>query len=360
MGGVMTENKLEGVQTILKDLGDIDFVSFFRDFCYILGCQTKIGFGDKGTIGDLVVKQTLPFPQTVVVLDRRGASLTESEVQDYIEERPNDANLLIITHARPTDAVLSLGDKDKISIIGTRDIAHAIIEMDAVNLLATRIQEDGDLLEKHAVTLEELEYGPFHEHSSASDDGYPFVSNPFFDLKLLGYDFIESQTLSSSGMLVAMEIQSKRDDIKLDPESFTFYDANKYTYSGVPAGSRNQHEKFCGLLEEALSLEWNTSDYRSLSVSGGGRNKFILYFPCESVKTLNKVRYRIERLSRLFNISEAKIEDHYDVTIGSGPNSDYVSWEEFSCEITIEGKQRDLFRELPEDVTNALNSLQEE
>jgi hypothetical protein len=346
----MTENKVDTVQTILKDLGDIDFRSFFRDFCYVLGCETDIGFGDEEEVGDLVIKQSLPFPQTVEVLDRREAALEESEVQNNIEERPEDSNLLIVTHTRPSDAVLSLAKKDRISIIGTRDIAHAILDMEAVDLLAARLQEDGDLLEEHAMKLESLEYGPFPEYSSAHDDKLPSVSTPFFDLKLLGYDFVESQTLSTSGMIVAMEIQSKRDDIDIKSTCFTYHDANKYTYSGISRDSKKTSSKFSGLLEGALPSQWIKSDsFIYLSVSGGGRGKFIQYFPCETSKPLSKIRYRADKLRHIFQISDHEIEDYYDVT---------DSWDEFACQITVEGNQRTRLCELPEDVNTALDSIQ--
>lgn len=352
-----TNDDVKSIQDIINNLPHTYFLSFVGDFCYFLGCQSALTVGDTDTVGDLVIEQQFPFPQTVVVVDHREGTLTESELQDYIEGCSEGMKLTVITRSKPTDEALSLGDRDEVAILGTSDVTHVILDMEVTDLLVSHVQ-DNDLSDEHAESLTTLGYGTTPDDSPKSDNIYPSVSNQFFDIELLGYDYHENSELDSSGMIVAMEIKSKRDELDITPNNFTFHDEHAYTYSGVRASPSGSDGQFKEQLEEALSPEWATSEFGGgLSVSGGGRCRFIQYFACEGPKQLSKIRYQEDHLGSLFEISDEEIEDHYGIPKHPESSGEYGSWESFAFEITLDGKERERLNNLPDAVDAAIDSL---
>lgn len=354
-----SDERIDTIYTILADFEHTMLLSFFADLCYLRGWQSRLTVGESDTVGDLLLRQTIPSPRRVAVANH-DEPLTREALEEYVDAFliGSADELTIIAHTEPADDALALANEHGIAIIGLGDLAQETAIIGGLDVLASYVEEDEELAAKHGSRLSGLGQSG-SQGSSASRQpttGEAGIDNQFFQLELLGYEFVDPAAADTTGILVALEVASKRDDLRIKPDEFTFHAADGFTYTAAKPGRHGDAtEAFLHALQEELSSEWASDKF--IKVSAGGRLRFVLYFECSEAKTLQKLRYRVDMLGELLDITDEQIEANYGIPKHSNSSDELGSWEPFSSEMVIDETQQDEYRELPEAVRTAVESL---
>lgn len=354
------DDEVNEIYSILSDFSHTTILSLIGDLCFLGQWQPTLTVGDTDTVGDLVVRQTVPFPKRIAILYHDRESFSVSKAEEVIEkfEDGQESKLTVIVQSQPDSEAIELFDRPDIGLIGLGDLAHTIAMTDAADILASYLEDD-----TQSTSTQSSKSASEGQSSSQTDTITSNVTaeTPFLSVELLGYDYYESPAFETSGMLVAMEVKSTEDDLVLKTDSFTFHSSDDFTYAAAESSINDQSEgvaDFLTQLDQQLPDEWAHDDYnRDVSISGGGRVRFIQYFPCSDPKELQKVRYKADRLRHVLQITDEQIESTYGIPQNAGSDDEYGSWDPFVFELTLAPSQRESYRSLPDQLASALKSL---
>lgn len=227
-----------------------------------------------------------------------------------------------------------------------------------------RLHQEGELAKEEFRLLQTELIESNASSGQISPDDVPSVKtdNQFFSLKILGYEHTKSSKYDTKGILVAVEVTSKKEDMKIRPRQFTLHSSDGYTYSGVDLMdiiiSESDGGEFARELVNSLPHKWPEPISAGFyEISAGGKIRGILYFPCDSETVIGKIRFTAEKLRHILSIPDEKIESSFGVAKHTSGNDELGAWDQYSLDISLSDAQREHYPGLPDKVKSELQVL---
>lgn len=228
-----------------------------------------------------------------------------------------------------------------------------------------RLHQEGELTSEEFRLLQTELIGGSSSSDGLSSVDVPSVKvdNQFLTLEVLGYEHINNLDHDTEGIIAAVEIKSKKEDLTIKPSYFTLHSSDGYTYSAVDLKdehiSDSADQEFTRKLVNSLPNKWPEPIPAGwYEVSAGGRIKGILYFPCDSDTAVSKIRYKADMLRHLLDIPDKKIKSSFGVPkhANNSRDSDIGAWDEYSFDITLSDTQQKYYSSLPNKVKSELKN----
>lgn len=272
------------VYQLLTKFDHTSLTYLIENLCQLQGLVTEMTKGDPSTGGDLVVRNVLPYPQSIIISNQIDTRVDETSLQDLLaESTQNETKYTVVTARQPTESALVFASDHDIGIIGVGDLVEVVLTQGAIELVVEYAKEDDQIVSTHEDLLLALddssqgftdEQGPegtaTGEESAKRPRNRPISENDRLSLGLVGYDMYAPDD-TVEGVLIAVKLTAKEQtEINASAFSLTFAD-------GTTVETISEAESpLVGKLEGILQPQWAVGN---VSIGASESRRYIVYVP---------------------------------------------------------------------------------